>query len=98
MITLAGMVLFLFGLHLALHTVAACYRIIDLWYTIRTTWPRVLGGILAWVTATAGIAVVLPERLRAAFLWGVGSFVPFYLGLYVIRHPLLWRRQAPPGP
>ncbi|MBI3983091.1 MAG: hypothetical protein HY337_09275 [Gemmatimonadetes bacterium] len=94
MTTLAPIVLFLLGLHVGLRMVAALYRIIDLWYMIGTAYPRVLGGIAGWAGTTVVIAMLLPDELSAVFLWGVAAFIPFYLGLYLIRYPLLRRRSG----
>jgi hypothetical protein len=94
MTTAAVIAVFLLGMHVALRAVAALYRIIDLWYTIGTAYPRVIRGIVGWVATLAVVGLALPDWLRPAFLWGAGSFVPFYLSLYLIRYPLL----RPRGP
>ena len=92
MTTLISAALVLLGAHLALRAIAALYRIIDLWYAIGKHWPTVLRGILGWGGAMVATAVLLPDTFRAAFLWGAIGFVAFYLGLYLIRYPLLRRR------
>lgn len=84
------------GVHLAIRTVAALYRIIDLWYTIETEYPRVLRGVLGWGGGTALIWALLPGGLRTAFLLGWLGFVGLYLGLYAIRPVLARRREALP--
>lgn len=94
MSSLAAGLLFLLGLHFALRTVAALYRMIDLWYMIGTAYPRVLRGMLGWGGVALLTAMVLPDRLRAAFLWGYAGFVLFYLSLYLIRHVFIRRRAA----
>jgi len=93
--TLIAIALFALGVHLALRTVAALYRIIDLWYTIGTAYSRVLRGILGWGGATVAIALLLADEGRSAFLWGVWGFVGFYLSLYVVRYSFLRRREGP---
>lgn len=95
MSTLLAVLLFALGVHLALRTVAALYRIIDLSYTIRTAYPRVLRGILVWSGSSAALGLLLAGEARAAFLWGFWGFVAFYLFLYVVRYPLLRRHDAP---
>lgn len=95
MSTLVAFALFALGVQLAIRTMAAFYRIVDLWYTIGTAYPRVLLGILGWGGATVAIAVLLPQALRPAFLLGLLSFVGFYLSLYLIRPALVRRRDAP---
>lgn len=87
--------LFALGVHLAIRTVAALYRVIDLWYTIGTAYPAVLRGILGWGGATAAIVGLLHSNLRLAFLLGLLSFVGLYVSLYLIR-PVLFRRRALP--
>lgn len=93
--TLIEIALFALGVQLALRTVAALYRIVDLWYTIGTAYPQVLRGILGWGGATVVIALLLPDERRPACLVGVAAFVGFYLSLYVVRHRFLRRREAP---
>ena len=94
MTTLTTIALVLLGAHLALRLIAAVYRVNDLWYAIGKHWPRVLRGILGWGGAMVATAVLLPDRFRSAFLWGALGFVGFYLGLYLIRYPLLRRRDV----
>ena len=95
MTTIIAIAAFFLGGQMALRTVAAFYRIIDLWYTIGTACPHVLLGILGWGGATVAIAVLLPQALRPAFLLGLLSFVGFYLSLYLLRPALVRRRDAP---
>ncbi len=98
MTTLIAIALCALGVHLALRTVAALYRIIDLRYTMRTVYSAVLRGILGWGGATVAIALLLPDGRRPAFLLGVVGFVGFYLGLHVVRYLFLRRREAPLRP
>jgi hypothetical protein len=88
--------LFLLGMHLSMRTIAALFRILDLWYTIGTAWPQVVRGLLGWGGGTIAIAAVLPGHLRPAFLWGLATFLGVFLGAYVIRffilQALAWRR------
>lgn len=90
---LADAVLFLCGAYLGMRTLAAAYRVIDLWYTIATAWLRVLRGILGWGGATAAIAVLAGAH-RLAFVGGLLGFLLFYLSLFGLRH-LLLRKPAP---
>src|SRR3990172_2657540 len=79
MTLLLDAVLIAIGVHVSIRTVAALYRIIDLWYTIRTAYPRVLGAIAVWTGMIFVLAAVLPDPRRAAFFWGFAGFVPFYV-------------------
>jgi hypothetical protein len=95
--TIIAIAAFFLGGQMALRTVAAFYRIIDLWYTIGTACPQVLRGILGWGGGTVAIAALLPQSPRAAFVLGLLSFVGFYLTLYLIRPALVRRREALPS-
>jgi hypothetical protein len=91
---LTDAVLFACGAYLCLRLIAAAYRFIDLWYTIRTAYPTVVRGILAWGGVVAALAALLDGRRRTAFLVGMLAFLLFYLSLYALRH-LVIRRPAP---
>ena len=91
---LAEAALFLCGAYLGMRTIAAAYRVIDLWYAIGTAYPRVVRGILGWGGASAAIAALAGEHHRRAFLYGMLAFLLFYLSLYVLRH-LVLRKPAP---
>ena len=79
MLVVGKIIVFLLGMGLAVQIVAAFYGIIDLWYTIRTEYPRVLKGILLWCGISGLIALLLGENLRPAFLWGLLCYLPFYI-------------------
>jgi hypothetical protein len=86
--------LFSFGVYVCLRLIAASYRALDLWYTIRTAYPAVVLGILAWVAVATVPALWLDGRRRAAVLLGMLAFLAFYLSLYLLRY-LVVRRPAP---
>lgn len=71
--------LFLLGVYLSIRTIAALYRILDLWYTIRTAWWRVLREVAGWAGAVVLIGVILPNEHRPAFVGGLGAYLGFYL-------------------
>lgn len=85
----AGVLLFAVGVHLSLRTIAALHRVIDLWYTMGTVWPRVLRGIAAWGGAIVLLSVFLPPAVRAPLLWGCGAYLASYLILAVLRHAVI---------
>ncbi|HEY3120199.1 MAG TPA: hypothetical protein VGL15_06215 [Vicinamibacteria bacterium] len=78
--------LFALGVWLSMRLVASLYRIIDLWYTIRTRWLGVTVRIVVWSGLTVAVALMLHGAHRAAFLAGLVSFVVFYPSLYVLRN------------
>ncbi len=90
MTLLISTALFLLGVYLSIRVIAALYRILDLWYNIGTAYPQVLRGILGWAGTTVAIAVLVSDRRRPAFLWGLAGYVAFYLGGYVLGRLLLW--------
>ena len=91
---LADAALFLCGAYLGMRSLAACYRILDLWYTIGTAYPRVVRGVLGWGGASALGAVLAGDLHRGAFLSGQGAFLIFYVSLFGLRH-LVVRKPAP---
>jgi hypothetical protein len=94
MSALAEAALFLCGAYLGMRTIAAAFRVIDLWYTIRTAYPQVLRGILGWGGASVVLAALAGGQHRNAFLYGMLAFLLFYLSLYLLRH-LVLRKPAP---
>jgi hypothetical protein len=92
MTTLLNILIFLLGMCLCVQCIAALYGIIDLWYTIRTTYPRVIRRVLFWAIVCLAIAWLMGEDWRPVFFWG---FVG-YIGFYVISfwgYQLLFRRN-----
>ena len=66
-----GALLLLAGLLVGIRLLASLYRVIDLWYTIRTAWVSVLGRIVLWVAVTWGILVLLEGGRQWAFVAGM---------------------------
>jgi hypothetical protein len=84
--SLIAIALFLLGTYVSIRTIAALYRVIDLWYTIRTEYAKVLRGLLVWCGGTVAIAALLPDRHRPPFLWGLAVYLGFYLGGFFLWH------------
>jgi hypothetical protein len=80
---------FALGVCLSIRMIAALYAALDLWYAIGTEYPRVLRGILGWAAALAAAGWLLAPPYRTALAAGALAFLVFYLGLFVIRHPVL---------
>ncbi len=80
--------------------VAALYGIIDLRYTFRTEYPKVIRRILIWSVLTIAIAWLLGNQLRPVFLWGLAGYVVFYpiaysgLKLFAIRNQRLLEGES----
>lgn len=89
--------LFALGIYLSIRGIAAGYRVIDLWYTIGTAYPRMLRGILGWGAVIVATAALLGEHQRKVFQSGLVAFLLFYLSLFLVRH-LLLRRPAAGAP
>jgi hypothetical protein len=91
---LIELALFAGGVYVCLRLIAASYGALDLWYTIRTAYPRVLRGIAIWAALAVTPLLLLDGRRRMAFALGLVAFLVFYLSLFALRH-LLLRRPAP---
>lgn len=84
MLLVGKIIVFLLGMGVAVQVLAAFYRILDLRYTIRTEYPRVIRGILFWGGLSAFIAFLLGDNLRNAFLLGLIFYLPFYVTNFFI--------------
>ncbi|CAK8724540.1 hypothetical protein KKHLCK_14350 [Candidatus Electrothrix laxa] len=74
---------------MAVQIVAAFYSILDLWYTIRTEYSRVIRGILFWCGISGLIAFLVGENLRHAFLGGIIFYVPFYVANFYLLQSII---------
>ncbi|WPD23915.1 MAG: hypothetical protein SD837_04980 [Candidatus Electrothrix scaldis] len=97
MLLIGKIIVFLVGMGLAVQVVAAFYSIIDLWYSIRTEYPRVLRGILFWCGLSGFIAFLLGGQLRPAFLWGMLFYLPFYLVQFYLFQGIIRYRYRKGG-
>ena len=94
-----NILVFLFGMSICVQLLAALYGIIDLWYTIRTEYPKVIRRILLWSAVAIAIAWLLGDRFRPAFLWGLAVYVVYYpiaysgLKLFTIRNQRLLEKE-----
>jgi hypothetical protein len=79
-------ILFALGVWVSMRLVAALYRVIDLWYTIRTRWPGVVARIALWALVITAMALGLTGPRRTAFLAGLIGFPVFYPSFYVLRN------------
>ncbi|MBW1799863.1 MAG: hypothetical protein JRJ85_03955 [Deltaproteobacteria bacterium] len=73
---------FILGIYISMRMIAALFGIIDFRYTMKTAYPRVIGGILFWGIITACLAMVLGQY-RPAFLWGLAAYVFIYVLSYL---------------
>ena len=93
MIMIVKALLFVCGLCICVQVIAALYGIIDLWYTIRTAYVGVMRRILFWGIITGGMAWLLGNELRGAFLWGYAVYgVIYVVGFW--GHQLLFKRNS----
>ena len=94
MLLIGKIIVFLLGMGLAVQVVAAFYGIIDLWYSIRTEYPRVLRRILFWCGFSGVIAFLAGEQLRPAFLWGLLLYFPLYIIQFYLLQGLIRYRYS----
>ena len=91
-----GTVVFVLGIYLSIRMISALYGIIDLWYTISTAYPRVLGRVVSWGAAIVAIAWSLDRPHRTVLLSGLLAFLLFYLSLFPLRSLLLRAQRRGP--
>lgn len=86
---------FTLGMYLSIRMIVALYRIIDLWYTMGTAYPRVIRGILICGAMILAIGWLLDPPYRTAFVSGLLAFLLLFLGLYLVFVALLRILQRP---
>lgn len=94
MSAIGGAVVFVLGVYLSVRSIAALYRVLDLWYTIGTAWPRVALEIGAWTGVVVFVSMLLPQGYRAALGWGIASYVVFYVTVALILSRIVMPRLA----
>jgi len=72
---------FALGTYLSIRMIVALHGIADLWFMIARAWPRVSTGILAWGATIVAIAWLMNGPYRQAFIWGLLTYLVFYLSL-----------------
>ncbi len=88
---------FALGTYLSIRMIAALHGIADFWYMIDKAWLRVSAGILAWGATIGVIAWLMDRPVQTAFIWGLLTYLLFYLSLlplarrYVARRRTDWR-------
>jgi len=75
-------ILFFCGFFLGSQLIGALCGIIDLWYTIRTAYVRVVIQIVIWCFVIGGIGLVLGDSLRPAFFYGMAAFAAWHVVLF----------------
>ena len=93
---LLGALTFLAGILLGIRLLAALYAPVDLWYTIRTTWPVALRRVVGWSAATAAALLLLPVGgLRWALVAGMGLYLIVHVGMWFLASRLLTETPGP---
>jgi hypothetical protein len=72
---------FALGVCLSIRMIAALHGAVDLWYDIQAKCPRVIGAIALWEAVILAALWLLELPYQAAFLWGFGIYLLFYLGI-----------------
>ena len=81
------LVLFPFGVLASIYTIAALYRPLDLWFTIRTEWRRAISGILFWSLVVSVAVWLLDSISRTAFLSGYVGYGTIFTLITVVLKP-----------
>ena len=85
---------FALGTYLSIRMIAALHGIADFWYMIDKAWPRVLGGVLAWGATMGVIAWLMDRPHQTAFVWGLLTYLLFYLSLLPLARLYVARRRT----
>ncbi|MFC1532572.1 hypothetical protein ACFL7M_04280 [Thermodesulfobacteriota bacterium] len=91
MTVIISIVVFLFGMFLAVQVVASLYGPVDYSYTIKTKLPEVILKILIWCGLSVFLAILLGDRYRPSFLWGLLAYAVFYSLSYPANKLMLKR-------
>ncbi len=93
--TAADATLFALGVYLCVRVIAALYGVVDLWYRIRSAYPRVILPLVGWCGTTAAIVGLAGAGHRRALLWGMAAYVLLVLALrYAVKLHFLLKRAA----
>ena len=68
-----SIVFYLLGLTISIQDMAALFNIIDLWFLLKSAWPKVLRRVLLWTLLTAILAVLAGSSHQASFFTGLAS-------------------------
>lgn len=79
---LLEIILLLVGIHFCIMLLAACYRIVDLWYRIGDFLAGIIARIVILAVLDAGIYLVLPENLQLAFIGGQVGYLVFHILIF----------------
>ncbi|MFT7221648.1 MAG: hypothetical protein ACI8Z1_003270 [Candidatus Azotimanducaceae bacterium] len=74
--------LFLLGIHMTMLLLAACYRIIDLWYDVFRYAANIFGRITLIILANVSLVLMLSDALLPYFIAGQ----VFYFCFHIVAH------------
>jgi hypothetical protein len=74
--------------------IAALHGAVDLWYNIKAMCPRVIGQIVLWEAMVLASLWLLELPYQAAFLWGFGIYLLFYLSLLPLAGLFVGRMRS----
>lgn len=73
---------FLLAFMLAIPSLAAAYRFLDLGYDLRRHWARAAASLSLWIAIHLFALIELPGSLTTAYAAGLVSFVSFHVLVY----------------
>ena len=71
------------GIHFMIEWLAACYRIMDLWYDIQCYWRAVLTRLGVITGLGIVMLIILPSAYAHYFTLGAISYVFIHLGVWL---------------
>jgi hypothetical protein len=92
--TFEAVIAFVLGVYLAMRVIASWYGVIDLWYTLRTVWPKVSARIVIWGGCALALTLLLTGQVRSAFVTGFVGYLAFYLVTNVFTNEIIYRLIA----
>lgn len=85
---------FALGTVLSICMIAALHGIADFWSMMDKAWPRILAGVLAWGATIGVIAWLMDRPYQTAFVWGLLTYLLFYLSLLPLARLYVARRRT----
>lgn len=81
---MADVIVFLLGVHFCIMLLAACYRIVDLWYRIGDFLSGIIAKIAVLTALDVGIFLLLPDHLPTVFVAGQLAYLALHIALFVL--------------
>jgi len=85
---------FALGTYLSMRMIAALHGPVDVWNVIAKAWPRVIADLIVWGAAIAVAIWLTDGTYRSALVWGLSTYLLFYLSLLPLVRLYVARRRT----